>query len=99
MTMALKPLPEFASEAEEAQWYADHQDKLLDYFGPAPADPRPLHARLKLPPRGHTEQIALRLPVSDLAAAKAMAEKRGIGYQTLLKAFIHEAIEREQRRA
>jgi hypothetical protein len=50
-------------------------------------------------PRGHTEQIALRLPVSDLAAAKAMAEKRGIGYQTLLKAFIHEAIEREQRRA
>lgn len=97
--MGKKPIPQFANEADEAQWYADHQDELLDYFEPAPPNPVPLHERLKLPPRGNTEQIALRLPVSDLTAAKAIAAKRGIGYQTLLKAFIHEAIEREQRRA
>ena len=30
--MPKKPMPEFASEAEEARWYAEHQDELEDYM-------------------------------------------------------------------
>ena len=30
--MAKKQMPTFASEAEEADWYADHQDDIEDYM-------------------------------------------------------------------
>ena len=37
---------------------------------------------------GITKPVSLRLPVNDIAAAKALAAKQGIGYQTLLKHLI-----------
>lgn len=43
--------------------------------------------------KAETESIALRVPVADLAAAKRIAARSGIGYQTLLKAIIHEAVQ------
>jgi predicted DNA binding CopG/RHH family protein len=43
-------------------------------------------------------QIALRLPAPDLARAREIAERKGIGYQTLLKMLVHEGLRRESRR-
>ncbi len=42
-------------------------------------------------------QIALRLPVSDIELARKIADRKGIGYQTLLKMFVHEGLAREAR--
>jgi len=49
-----------------------------------------------LPPKKEASQaISLRLQPSDIERAKRLATKKGIGYQTLLKMIIHEALERE----
>lgn len=43
-------------------------------------------------------QIAIRLPEADLAQARKIAERKGIGYQTLLKMLVHEGLAREAAR-
>ena len=43
-------------------------------------------------------QIAIRLPQADLAQARKLAERKGLGYQTLLKMLVHEGLAREARR-
>lgn len=43
-------------------------------------------------------QIALRLPEPDVAQARELAARKGIGYQTLLKMLVHEGLRREARR-
>lgn len=96
--MPKKRLPDFKTETEEADWLAKHQDDLDAYFDVLPANPVPLAERLNLPPRPRsvTKLISLRLSEEDLARAAALASKKGIGYQTLLKMLIHEALEREE---
>jgi predicted DNA binding CopG/RHH family protein len=39
-------------------------------------------------------QIALRLPHADLEAAKKLAERKGVGYQTLIKMILHERLQK-----
>jgi predicted DNA binding CopG/RHH family protein len=48
--------------------------------------------------RKSSVQIAIRLPQTDLAQARKLAERRGLGYQTLLKMLVHEGLSREARR-
>jgi predicted DNA binding CopG/RHH family protein len=43
-------------------------------------------------------QIALPLPQADLAEARGIVDKKGLGYQTLLKMLVHEGFAREARR-
>ena len=43
-------------------------------------------------------QIAIRLPEADLAQARRIAGRKGIGYQTLLKMLVHEGLAREAAR-
>ena len=43
-----------------------------------------------------TQKIALRLSIRDIHRAKAVAGRKGIGYQTLLKMYIAEALNREE---
>ena len=105
--MGTKPIPPFANEAEEARWWQAHQDELDEYIAaPTPtqvsraralmASARPTAPeKLKTRARGDTEQIAIRIPRSDLDQAKAIAERKGIGYQTYLKMLIHEGLQRE----
>ena len=44
-------------------------------------------------------QIAIRLPEADIAQARDIASRKGIGYQTLLKMFVREGLIREARRS
>lgn len=96
--MPKKRLPDFKTETEEADWLAEHRDELDDYFEALPPNPLPLAERLNLPPRQRpaTRLISLRLSEDDLSRATVLAGKKGIGYQTLLKMLIHEALEREE---
>jgi predicted DNA binding CopG/RHH family protein len=48
--------------------------------------------------RKSSVQIAIRLPQTDLAQARKLAERKGLGYQTLLKMLVHEGLAREARR-
>lgn len=95
-------MPVFKSESEEADWWASAEgrqfikqksaeaaSKRKDYEG------SPLITRLS---KKSSVQIALRLPETDLAQARRLATRKGIGYQTLLKMLLHEGLQREARR-
>ena len=97
----MKVVPKFSSEAEEARWWAEHQDDFGEEAGQVLLDPA---KSLGLPPKAEairkaSEQIALRVPKPELARAKKLAEKRGLPYQTLLKMPIHEGLDRLEREA
>jgi predicted DNA binding CopG/RHH family protein len=77
--------PEFRSEAEEAEWWDRHQDLIADLLLK--------HGRRGVP----TKSISVRLPVTDIERARKLAEKRGVGYQTVIKTLLHEALKRESR--
>jgi len=103
--MKKKPIqiPKFASEAEEADWWASRQGRefLKQHAAqPAKTGGEPKGSRLvgQLS-RTASVQIALRLPEPDVAKARELATRKGIGYQTLLKMLVHEGLRRETRRA
>jgi len=94
----LKPLT-FANETAEADWWASEEGRAFLKRQPPSAAKKqkgsPLVAKLN---RTTSVQIALRLPGPDLAKAREIADRKGIGYQTLLKMLVHEGLQREARR-
>ena len=78
--------PEFRSEAEEAEWWDRHQDLIADLLLK--------HGRRGAVP---TKNVSLRLPVTDIARARKLAEKQGVGYQTVIKTLLHEALKRKSK--
>lgn len=81
-------MPEFRSEAEEARWWDRHQDLIVDLLLK--------HGRRGAVP---TKSVSVRLPVTDIERARKLAEKRGVGYQTVIKTLLHEALKKESRTA
>jgi predicted DNA binding CopG/RHH family protein len=76
--------PEFRSEAEEAEWWDRHQNLISDLLLK--------HGRRGAVP---TRNVSIRLPLTDLERARTLAEQRGIGYQTVIKSLLHEALRKE----
>jgi predicted DNA binding CopG/RHH family protein len=95
-------IPKFATEAEEADWWATREGRefLKRAAANAPKSTGRKGSRLvsKLN-RTSSVQIALRLPEPDIVKARELATRKGIGYQTLLKMLVHEGLRREARRA
>jgi hypothetical protein len=89
--------PEFQNEEEEAQWWAgSHGRAFLKRQPRAPIGEKPSGSPLVARLKGTSSvQIALRLPAPDVAQAREIAERKGIGYQTLLKMLVHEGLRRE----
>lgn len=91
--MESRVLPEFKSEAEEAQWWFDNQSELLKDFQQADAEGRlgrGTAARI-----GSLPTTTIRLDPGDIALAREQASKRGLKYQTYVKMLLHEALQRE----
>lgn len=91
--------PKFSSEHEEAKWWASSEGRKFLKAQPAlQARKAPSGSKLvaKLG-KVNSVQIALRLPSPDLAKAREIAERKGIGYQTLLKMIVHEGLQRAAR--
>jgi predicted DNA binding CopG/RHH family protein len=91
--MEKRILPDFKSEAEEAQWWFDHQDELDKDFAKAAAEGRlgrGTAARL-----GGIPTTTIRLDPDDIALARDQASKRGLKYQTYIKMLVHEALQRD----
>jgi predicted DNA binding CopG/RHH family protein len=96
----LQRVPKLLNEDDEAVWWASAEGrKFVKYQSVAgPLLKRSGSALVtKLNPASSV-QIALRLPAPDLAKAREIAERKGIGYQTLLKMIVHEGLQREARR-
>lgn len=96
-------MPSFKSEREEADWWASRAGRGYVKQKSAEAKSRGIETKgsslvRKLNKRSSV-QIAIRLPAADLAQARKIAERKGIGYQTLVKMLVHEGLVREARRA
>lgn len=88
--MKKKPIviPKFVNESQEADWWASREGR--DFIkqkttGAGKSTTSPKGSRLvgRLN-KVASVQIALRLPEPDLAKARELAARKGIGYQTLL---------------
>lgn len=88
----IKPVPEFRSEDEERDFWATRDStEFIDWRTGG-------HRRFpNLKPTLRT--ISLRLPVYMIEDLKVLANKRDIPYQSLLKLFLAERLEKERRRA
>jgi predicted DNA binding CopG/RHH family protein len=86
MPRKLKPIPEFASEAEERRFWESHDS--ADYVDWSKSE------TVRLPNlRPSTTSISLRLPVSLLERIKVAAHKRDVPYQSLIKTWLAEKLD------
>ncbi len=95
-------MPKFKGESEEADWWASPAGRAYVKRKSAEglrkktnAAGSSLVASLN---KKTSVQIAIRLPEADIAQAREIADRKGIGYQTLLKMFVREGLLREARR-
>jgi predicted HicB family RNase H-like nuclease len=104
-----KLLADCRTEAEEARWFEKNQDRLLEMFkaaeqsGMLRRSPQSvgiaIDRRTGEVARPPSQKVMLRIPTGDLERARALAAKKGIGYQTYMKSLLHEALDRESRKA
>jgi len=92
MTKTLQ-IPEFKSEAEEAAWWDNHPDETLAIFEKAAKDGT--LGRGTLARRTQTATTSIRLDTADIELEKAIADKRGLRYQTYLKRISHQHLLQE----
>lgn len=81
-------IPKFRSEKEESDYWSAHDSAPLVDWSKGKVMIFP-----ELKPSVRT--ISIRLPESMLAGLKALANKRDVPYQSLLKIFLAERIEKE----
>ena len=87
MASKRKPLPAFRNEAEERRFWETHDS--ADYLDWSKAE------RVRLPNlKPSTTAISLRLPVPLLERIKIAANKRDVPYQSLIKTWLAEKVER-----
>jgi predicted DNA binding CopG/RHH family protein len=87
-----KQVPKFRSEDEERKFWAENDSTEFIDWASARTTRLP-----KLRPTLRT--ISLRLPVSMIEDLKVLANKRDVPYQSLLKVYLAERLEKERRRA
>ena len=89
MSKVKKTVPEFASEAEERAFWETHDS--TDYVD---WDKARVVSLPNLKPS--TKTISLRLPQNLLERIKIQANKRDVPYQSLIKAWLAEDVERHR---
>ena len=83
MNKRLKPIPHFATEAEERAFWESHDSS--DYVDWSKA------AKVVMPSlKPTTQTISLRLPLHLLETIKAAANARDVPYQSLIKFWLQE---------
>jgi predicted DNA binding CopG/RHH family protein len=80
-------MPQFKSYEEEAAWFDANGDKLIELLA--------RHGKV-VPPRSieRTQQLTIRIAVSDIERAREIAASKGLPYQTVLKQAIREGLKK-----
>ncbi len=86
-------IPTFASEQEEARYWSEHElgDEMLGSMEPLADDVLPT-------PRTAARPVSVRFEAQSLERLRALAHRRGMRYQTLLKQFVLERVYEEEQR-
>lgn len=86
-----KDVPEGLNDEEQIEFWETHEatEELLARVEEAPEEERPRH---------RTRPINVRFDTFTIDRLKALAERRSVGYQTLLKEFVAERLYEEEKR-
>jgi len=84
----LKPIPKFKSEDEEIEFWDTHDS--TEYLDWSKAE-KTIFPNLK----PSTESISLRLPSPLLARIKQLANSQDVPYQSLMKVYLSERVDKE----
>lgn len=83
-------IPKFANEDEEREFWATHD--ATDYFDETDEITEPL-----VGPR-RKKLINFRIEDDAIERLKKLADRKGMGWQTLMRALIYEGLEEEEKR-
>jgi predicted DNA binding CopG/RHH family protein len=84
----LKKIPSFKSEEQDVEFWSKHDStEYIDYS----KGKRALFPNLK----ASVKTISIRLPESLIEHLKVLANKRDVPYQSLLKTYLMERVEKE----
>jgi predicted DNA binding CopG/RHH family protein len=90
-------VPKFKGEAEEAKWWDAHmrdvEANLVE--GIKKRTTRRGGPQRAIQERRESKNITIRVAVSDIERARALAAEKGLGYQTFMKMLLKEALDRE----
>ncbi len=105
--MSRRKLAEARTEAEEARWFEENQDRLLKLFEQAEKEGTlrigsksigiTLSKRTESLAKPRSQKVMLRIPTDDLERARRLAAAKGLGYQTYIKVLLREGLDREER--
>jgi predicted DNA binding CopG/RHH family protein len=89
--MPRKPIiiPQFRTEAQEADWWDTHPEVATEIMRRAIKSGK---AKRTVP----LKTVTMRLPVPDIKAARDLAHQKGLPYQTYIKMLLHQALEKER---
>lgn len=96
------PLPRFRSKKDAADYFQTHSvAEVWDQLPTAKAAKmaKPLEKLIRERHTATKAPISIRLDSKQIAAAKKIAASKSVGYQTQLRMWIAEGIEREKKRA
>ena len=83
-------IPKFRTEKEEAAWWDAHPQVATRLLKKALkqgiVQRRPTQTRI----------VTIRIPAHDLEAARDLAGRKGLPYQTYMKMLLHQALEKER---
>lgn len=85
-------IPAFKNEDQEAKWLYAHRKEIERELRAAEKSGKGLNVKEILAEQSRMQLISLRLPVADIERAKQRATAKGIGYQTLMRMLLHEAL-------
>jgi predicted DNA binding CopG/RHH family protein len=100
-----KKQPPFHTEAQEAEWWAENQNLIVESFEHARTAGKigkgtvARMARERASQAGASPTITIRLSEEDLRRVRTFAAEKELPYQTYLKMLLHQALNSEEKRA
>jgi predicted DNA binding CopG/RHH family protein len=85
-------IPKFANEAEEAAWWDRHRSEIEAEIRQRMKQKKPLTLSHLLQGSKPSQPVTLRIPKEDLATARRLAARKGLGYQTYIKMLLRSAL-------
>ena len=87
-------IPKFASEAQEARWHDRHKGQIELAIERRINEGSSLTLR-QASTRSKLRPVTIRLATEDIQAARDLAARKGVGYQTYIKLLLREALQRD----
>ena len=91
-------IPRFKSEGQEAAWWEKHRAAVEADLRAGMRAGQSVGLQDVLAQGRRKKEllpVTIRLASEDIAAARRLAEDRGIGYQTYIKLLLHDALQKQ----